>query len=101
MKKLNYFSLAVLVLSLLAIPAAAQKGKDRDNKGGANTGDTARTWLRVPTRRQARARITIRTTTRVSAKALPRASTRVVTENHSSSFSYFPERQTNGNRQNS
>ena len=39
MKKLKYFSLAVLVLSLLAIPATAQKGKDRDNKGGANTGD--------------------------------------------------------------
>ena len=40
MKKLKYFSLAALVLSLLAIPAAAQKGKDRDNKGGANKGDT-------------------------------------------------------------
>ncbi len=40
MKKLKYFSLAVLVLSLLAIPAAAQKGKDRDNKGGATTGAT-------------------------------------------------------------
>ncbi len=40
MKKLKYFSLAVLVLSLLAIPATAQKGKDRDNKGAANTGDT-------------------------------------------------------------
>jgi hypothetical protein len=39
-KQLKYFSLAVLVLSLLAIPATAQKGKDRDNKGGANTGDT-------------------------------------------------------------
>ncbi len=39
MKKLKYFSLAVLVLSLLAIPAAAQKGKDRDNKGATNTGD--------------------------------------------------------------
>ncbi len=40
MKKLKYFSLAVVVLSLLAIPATAQKGKDRDNKGGASTGDT-------------------------------------------------------------
>lgn len=40
MKKLKYFSLAVLVLSLLAIPATPQKGKDRDNKGGANRGDT-------------------------------------------------------------
>ena len=40
MKKLKYFSLAVLVVSLLAIPATAQKGKDRDNKGGLNTGDT-------------------------------------------------------------
>ncbi len=39
MKKLKYFSIAVLVLSLLAIPAIAQQGKDRDNKGGANTGD--------------------------------------------------------------
>ncbi len=39
-KKLKYFSLAVLVLSLLAIPATAQKGKDRDNKGAVNTGDT-------------------------------------------------------------
>ena len=39
-KKLKYFSLAALVLSLLALPAAAQKGKDRDNKGGANKGDT-------------------------------------------------------------
>ena len=38
MKKLKYFSLAVLVLSLLAIPATAQKGKDRDNKGGVTTG---------------------------------------------------------------
>src|SRR5260370_34841716 len=37
-KKLKHFSLAVLVLSLLAIPATAQKGKDRDNKGAANTG---------------------------------------------------------------
>ena len=32
--------LAILALSLLAIPAVAQKGKDRDNKGAANTGDT-------------------------------------------------------------
>ncbi len=39
-KKLQYFSIAALVLSLLAIPATAQKGKNRDNKGGANTGDT-------------------------------------------------------------
>jgi hypothetical protein len=39
-KKLKYFSLAVLALSLLAIPATAQKGKDRDNKGAPNTGDT-------------------------------------------------------------
>ena len=39
MKKLKYFSLAVLVFSLLAIPATAQKGKDRNNRGGANTGD--------------------------------------------------------------
>src|SRR5260370_4662421 len=38
-KKLKYFSLAVLVLSLLAIPETAQKGKDRDNKGAASTGD--------------------------------------------------------------
>jgi len=38
-KKQKYFSLAVLVVSLLAVPAAAQKGKDRDNKGGATTGD--------------------------------------------------------------
>ncbi len=38
MKKLKYFSIAVLALSLLAIPATAQKGKDRDNKGGALTG---------------------------------------------------------------
>jgi hypothetical protein len=38
-KKLKYFSIAVVVLSLLAIPAVAQKGKDRDNKGGANTAD--------------------------------------------------------------
>jgi len=38
-KKLKYVSLAVLVVSLLAIPAVAQKGKDRDNKGGATTGD--------------------------------------------------------------
>jgi hypothetical protein len=38
-KKLKYFSLAVLVLSLLAIPATAQKGKDHDNKGAANEGD--------------------------------------------------------------
>ncbi len=40
MKKLKYFSLAALALSLLAIPATAQKGKDRDNKGATNTGDT-------------------------------------------------------------
>ncbi len=40
MKKLKYLSLAVLVVSLLAIPATAQKGKDRDNKGAASTGDT-------------------------------------------------------------
>ncbi len=39
MKKLKYFCLAVLVLSLLAIPATAQKGKDRGNKGAVNTGD--------------------------------------------------------------
>lgn len=39
MKKLKYFSLAVLVVSLLAVPAVAQKGKDRDNKGAATTGD--------------------------------------------------------------
>ena len=38
MKKLKYF-LAILALSLLAIPAAAQKGKDRDNKGGVNKAD--------------------------------------------------------------
>ena len=40
MKKLKYFSLAALALSLLPIPATAQKGKDRDNKGATNTGDT-------------------------------------------------------------
>ncbi len=40
MKKLQYFISALVVAALLAIPAAAQKGKDRDNKGGANTGDT-------------------------------------------------------------
>jgi hypothetical protein len=39
-KKLKYFSLVVFVLSLLAIPATPQKGKDRDNKGAANTGAT-------------------------------------------------------------
>lgn len=38
MKKLKWFSIAVLVLSMLAIPAVAQQGKDRDNKGGAVTG---------------------------------------------------------------
>src|SRR5258708_10286803 len=36
-KKLKYFSSAVLVLSLLALPATAQKGKDRDNKCGTST----------------------------------------------------------------
>ena len=40
MKKLKYFCLAIVALSLLAIPAVAQKGKDRDNKGAASTGDT-------------------------------------------------------------
>jgi len=39
-KKLKYFSSAVLVLSLLALPATAQKGKDRDNKGATITGAT-------------------------------------------------------------
>jgi hypothetical protein len=39
MKKLKYLCLAILAVSLLAIPAAAQKGKDRDNKGGAQRGD--------------------------------------------------------------
>ncbi len=39
MKKLKYLSSAVLVLSLLAIPAAAQKSS-RSNKGAAATGDT-------------------------------------------------------------
>jgi len=39
-KKLKYFSLAVLVVSLLTIPATAQKGKDRDNKGATTTGAT-------------------------------------------------------------
>ena len=39
MKKLKYLCLALLVAFLLAIPATAQKGKDRDNKGAANTGD--------------------------------------------------------------
>jgi len=38
--KLKYFSLAVLVVSLLTIPATAQKGKDRDNKGATTTGAT-------------------------------------------------------------
>ena len=38
-KKLKYLSSAVLVLSLLAIPAAAQKSS-RSNKGAAATGDT-------------------------------------------------------------
>jgi Ni/Co efflux regulator RcnB len=37
-KKLKYFCSAILALSLLAIPAVAQKGKDRDNKGAVNTG---------------------------------------------------------------
>jgi len=40
MKKLKYFCLVMCAFSLLAIPAAAQKGKDRDNKGGAARGDT-------------------------------------------------------------
>lgn len=38
-KKLKCFCLGMLALSLLAMPAAAQKGKDRDNKGGLNRGD--------------------------------------------------------------
>lgn len=38
-KKLKCFSLALLALSFLAMPATAQKGKDRDNKGAVNTGD--------------------------------------------------------------
>ena len=37
-KKLKYFSLAALILFLLAIPAAAQKSS-RSNKGAAATGD--------------------------------------------------------------
>ena len=37
MKKLKYFCSALLALSLLGIPAAAQKG--RSNKGGAERGD--------------------------------------------------------------
>jgi hypothetical protein len=37
-KKLKCFCLAIVALSLLAIPATAQKGKDRDNKGAVNTG---------------------------------------------------------------
>jgi hypothetical protein len=37
-KKLKYFCLVMLAFSLLAIPAVAQKGKDRDNKGAVNTG---------------------------------------------------------------
>lgn len=37
MKKLKYFSFAVLVLSLLSIPVTAQKS--RSNKDGANRGD--------------------------------------------------------------
>jgi Ni/Co efflux regulator RcnB len=37
MKKLKYFCLAIAAFSLLAIPAAAQKG--RSNKGGAERGD--------------------------------------------------------------
>ena len=40
MKKLKYFFSAMLVFVLLAIPAVAQKGKDRDNKGALNTGDS-------------------------------------------------------------
>ncbi len=38
-KKLKFLCLAIVALSLLAVPAAAQKGKDRSNKGGATTGD--------------------------------------------------------------
>jgi hypothetical protein len=38
-KKLKYFCLAIVALTLLAIPATAQKGKDRSNKGAVNTGD--------------------------------------------------------------
>ncbi len=38
-KKLKFLCLAIVALSLLAVPAAAQKGKDRDNKGGLNRGD--------------------------------------------------------------
>jgi len=37
-KKLKYLYLAILALSLLALPAAAQKGS-RSNKGGATRGD--------------------------------------------------------------
>jgi Ni/Co efflux regulator RcnB len=37
LKKLKYFCSAILALSLLAIPAAAQKS-ERSNKGGATTG---------------------------------------------------------------
>ncbi len=39
MKELKYFCLAILALSLLAIPAAAQRSS-RSNKGAAATGDT-------------------------------------------------------------
>ena len=37
MKRLKYFCLAIVTFSLLAIPAAAQKG--RSNWGGAERGD--------------------------------------------------------------
>src|SRR5260370_19208354 len=39
-KKLKYFSSAVLVLSLLALPATAQKGKARANNSATSTGAT-------------------------------------------------------------
>ncbi len=38
MKKLKHFCTAMIVLALLAIPVAAQKG-GRSNKGGATRGD--------------------------------------------------------------
>ena len=38
MKKLKYFCLAILALSLLTLPAVAQKSS-RSNKGAAATGD--------------------------------------------------------------
>ena len=71
-KKLKYFCLAILALSLLTIPAAAQKSS-RSNKGAAATGDARADLVQSENKKKDKDPAPTTIKTRASTRARPRA----------------------------